>query len=248
MESEMKSNVSEMWSPKMPKGLELEITHHPMTMKRVVNLIIAMERLKDSRSESLLSTEFRDESLLNIMLDSIVEEQIVFKCCSAPPLQYSRMAEHQCSVTDSEKRSLVLVPNSMELHAVLLQGGTDNCKVHLNMSTYVHPARRVDASGRTVVLGIKDTNLYLSCHKEGDEPTLHLETVEDKESLKKISSDSDMVRFLFYKHDTGLNVSTLVSVPYSDWYISTAEDDNKPVEMCLENARRHRTFNIQRQS
>lgn len=69
----MKSNVSEMWSPKMPKGLELEITHHPMTMKRVVNLIIAMERLKDSRSESLLSTEFRDESLLNIMLDSIVE-------------------------------------------------------------------------------------------------------------------------------------------------------------------------------
>lgn len=246
MESEKKCNVSQTWSPKMPTGLELEITHHPMTMKRVVNLIIAMERLKSSGSESLLSTEFRDENLLDIMLESIVEEQTVFKCHSAPPLQYSRMAEHMCSVTDSEKRSLVLVPNSMELHAVLLQGGADSCKVHLNMSTYVHPAPSVEA--RTVVLGIKDTNLYLSCHKDGEEPTLHLETVEDKENLKKISSDSEMVRFLFYKHDTGLNVSTLVSVPYSDWYISTAEENNKPVEMCLESARRHRTFNIQRQS
>lgn len=73
MESEMKSNMSGTWSPKMPEGLDLEFTHHPLTMRRVVNLIIAMERLKGSRSESVLSTEFRDEHLLNIMLESIVE-------------------------------------------------------------------------------------------------------------------------------------------------------------------------------
>lgn len=73
MESEMKCNMSKMWSSEMPRGLDLEISHHPLTMRHVVNLIIATERLKASISESVLSTEFRDENLLNIMLDSIVE-------------------------------------------------------------------------------------------------------------------------------------------------------------------------------
>lgn len=72
--------------------------------------------------------------------------------------------------------------------------------------------------------------------------------VEDKDSLLSISSDSDLVRFLFYKEDSGLNLSTLVSVPHSNWFISTAKENNKPVEMCLESAQRHKTFKIQRQS
>lgn len=71
------------------------------------------------------------------------------------------------------------------------------------------------------------------------------QTVEDKEQLKSISSDSDMVRFLFYKHDTGVNLCTLVSVPYSNWYISTAVENNKPVEMCQESAQRHINFTLQ---
>lgn len=57
----------------MPKGLDLEISHHPVTLKSVVNLIIAMERLKSNTSDSLLSTDFSDDSLINIMLDNIVE-------------------------------------------------------------------------------------------------------------------------------------------------------------------------------
>ncbi|CAK6959686.1 interleukin-1 beta-like [Scomber scombrus] len=246
MESAMRCNVSEMWSTKMPKGLDLEISHHPLTMKRVANLIIAMDRLKDNVSESVLSTEFRDEHLLDIMFESIVEEQIVFECESAAPDKFSRTGEHGCSVTDSQKRSLVLVQDSMELHAVMLQGGSDNRTVHLNMSTYVHPAPSAEA--RPVALGIKDTKFYLSCCQVGDQPTLHLETVEDKKSLKSISSGSDMERFLFYKQDTGVNVSTLMSASFPNWYISTAGQDNKPLEMCLQTANRYRTFNIQRQS
>lgn len=66
--------------------------------------------------------------------------------------------------------------------------------------------------------------------------------VENRESLETISSNSDMKRFLFYKHLSGLNVSTLVSVLYSDWYISTAVENNRPVELCQETAQRHRTF------
>lgn len=70
----MKCNVTEMWSHKMPMGLDLEVTHHPRTMKHVVNLIIAIERLKGSSSELLLSaSEFRDENLLSFVLENIVE-------------------------------------------------------------------------------------------------------------------------------------------------------------------------------
>lgn len=68
------------------------------------------------------------------------------------------------------------------------------------------------------------------------------QAVDDKDSLLRITPGSDMARFLFYKHVTGLNNSTLVSVPFSNWYISTAEENNKPVDMCQESARRHRIF------
>ena len=193
------------------------------------------------------------------------------------------------------------------------------------MSAYVHPSPSDDAL--PVALGIKDTNLYLSCYKDGEEPTLHLEVssrmnlhanlrtthfvavlkvelsilktgtatnenwlnlpghlnreklhiyrsihiwyelvvlsgvkvkpsdiylftpqpVEDKSSLLNISEESELVRFLFYKRDSGLSLSTLMSARFPNWYISTAAHENKPVEMSLENASRHRDFNIQRQ-
>lgn len=70
------------------------------------------------------------------------------------------------------------------------------------------------------------------------------QAVENKEQLSSITSDSELVRFLFNKHVTGTNLCTLVSVPYSDWYISTAAEDNKPVEMCLESAQRNTIFTI----
>lgn len=70
--------------------------------------------------------------------------------------------------------------------------------------------------------------------------------VENKDSLQSISSDSDMRRFLFYKHVTGVNISTLVSVRYSDYYISTALENNRPVELCQETAPRNRNFFFKR--
>lgn len=67
MESQKKFTV------KMAEGVDMEISHQPPKMRNVVNLIIAMERLKANISETLLSTEFRDEQLLSFMLESVVE-------------------------------------------------------------------------------------------------------------------------------------------------------------------------------
>ncbi|KAI4821250.1 hypothetical protein KUCAC02_029192 [Chaenocephalus aceratus] len=215
MEFEMKCNMSQMWSSDVQSGLDFEITHHPLTMRKVVHLIIAMERMKGS--ESTLSTEFRDENLLNFIMDSIVEEQIVFECASAPPAQITRTEVEPQNITDGEKRSLVMVQNNMELHAVTLQGGADSRKGDYFFPEHVDLfAPCVTIGGRTVALGIRGQNLYLSCRKDGDSPTLHLETLEDN-SLLNISSDSDMVRFLFYKQDTGVNISTLMSVAQPNW-------------------------------
>uniref|UniRef100_A0A8D3AM04 Interleukin-1 beta n=1 Tax=Scophthalmus maximus TaxID=52904 RepID=A0A8D3AM04_SCOMX len=191
MEYNMECNMSEMWSNKMPQGLDLEISHHPMTMRRVVNLIIAMERLRAGAGSEPLGTEFRDENLLSVMLESIVEEHIVFERSSSPPDQFSRTGVHRCSVTDEQKRNFVLVRNSMELHAVMLQGGSDNRKVNLNMSTYVHPSPSTEA--RPVALGIRGTNLYLSCQQEDGVPTLHLEVRLPRES--RVTTARSVVTF-----------------------------------------------------
>lgn len=72
--------------------------------------------------------------------------------------------------------------------------------------------------------------------------------MEDKNSLTTIHAESDMARFLFYKRSTGLNISTLMSARFPDWYISTAEQDNRPVEMCTQSANRYQTFSFYRQN
>lgn len=59
------------WSQKMSKNLDMEIVHHPPKMRSVVNLIIAMERMKADIFEC------RDEELLSLMLESIVEGEHV---------------------------------------------------------------------------------------------------------------------------------------------------------------------------
>uniref|UniRef100_A0AAZ3RAL4 Interleukin-1 n=1 Tax=Oncorhynchus tshawytscha TaxID=74940 RepID=A0AAZ3RAL4_ONCTS len=216
---------SNSWSSKLPQGLDVEISHHPITLRCVANLIIAMERLNGGKGFAL----GRDESLLNFLLESAVEVVLEFNQAAA----FSSKGEYECSVTDSENKCWVLNEGSMELHAMMLQGGSSYHKVHLNLSTYITPVPS-ETKARPVALGIKGSNLYLSCITSEGTPTLHLEEVADKEQLKSINHESDMVRFLFYKQDTGVDISTLESAHYRNWFISTAlqQDNTKMVNMC----------------
>ncbi|KAJ0019731.1 hypothetical protein NQD34_007300 [Periophthalmus magnuspinnatus] len=228
----------------LPCPVNLEISHHPLSMRRVVNVVIAMERIKNSVAQSLLSPDFRDENLLSNLLESMIEERFVSEVFAAQP-KFTRVGEHYCSVTDNQKRNLVLVQESLKLHAVMLQGGSERRQVQLNLSTYRPPVP--SAEERPVALGIRGTDYYLSCHKEGTEPSLHLETVADKGVLQNITSGSEMTRFIFYKHDTGLNLSSLRSARFPEWYISTAEMDHQPIRMCAQ-ATSYSTFSFQRQN
>uniref|UniRef100_A0AAZ3QNC1 Interleukin-1 n=1 Tax=Oncorhynchus tshawytscha TaxID=74940 RepID=A0AAZ3QNC1_ONCTS len=238
---------SNSWSSKLPQGLDVEISHHPITLRCVANLIIVMERLNGGKGFAL----GRDESLLNFLLESAVEGSYhhwaMFQC-SHYRIPLRMHAQHICSVTDSENKCWVLNEGSMELHAMMLQGGSSYHKVHLNLSTYITPVPS-ETKARPVALGIKGSNLYLSCITSEGTPTLHLEEVADKEQLKSINHESDMVRFLFYKQDTGVDISTLESAHYRNWFISTAlqQDNTKMVNMCQSaTPNRFTTFTVQR--
>ncbi|XP_077377973.1 interleukin-1 beta [Festucalex cinctus] len=232
-------------SPQLPTGLGLEVSRHPLTMRQVVNLVVAMERLKGSRTETALRSKFSGERFLNIMMDDLIEV-INLPEGRAPRNQFTRTGQYEVSVSDSQKKSLVLLSDSMELHAVTLQGGNGHRKVHFNMSTYVHPSPAAEA--QPVALGIKGTNLYLSCHQEADKPTLHLEEVLDRQTLAGVASDGNLTRFLFYKSDSGVSLSTLASARFPSWFISTAEENDMPMEMCQRSANRYVTFHVQRQN
>ncbi|XP_051923485.1 interleukin-1 beta [Hippocampus zosterae] len=238
--------AAETRRPIMPAGLSLEVSRHPLSMKRVVNLVVAVERLKGGRAEVALRGKIGARRLLDIMTDDFVEV-IHLPEGRAPANRFIRTGQYECSVSDSQKKSLVLLGDSMELHAVTLQGGNAHRKVHLNMSTYAHPSPAAEA--RPVALGIKGTNLFLSCHREGQRPALHLEPVEDRGSLTSVASDDDhMLRFLFYKRDSGVSLSTLASARFPKWFISTAEEDDMPVEMRQRTADRYFAFNIHRRN
>ncbi|KAK2838078.1 hypothetical protein Q5P01_015290 [Channa striata] len=224
----MACSVIKGYSPMMPKGIGLEVTHNASRLKTVVNLIIATERLMVKNSKSVLSTDFSDEHLLHIMLESIIEVQ--------------QRVRVQCDGQSAEELSAKR-DGAARRDAAGRQRNPQSLPEHVH-----HVNHSPNGEARPVALGIKGTDLYLSCCKKGNVPTLHLENVKDKSILSTISPGSNEERFLFYKQDTGVNISTLMSASFPDWYISTEESDHKPVELCLESAQRYRTFNIQSQS
>ncbi len=55
----------------MNTDIQLEVSPHPHSMRRVVNIIIAVERLKHIKEMS--SAKFCEAALLNFFLENVIE-------------------------------------------------------------------------------------------------------------------------------------------------------------------------------
>ncbi|KAL0979018.1 hypothetical protein UPYG_G00179400 [Umbra pygmaea] len=240
---------SKPWSPRLPNGMRLEVTHHPFNLRKVVNLIIATEKFKGAQKLNM-GTEFRDEDLVNFLLEAfeeqivLEEEASVFNAATTNVPTLNSASEEVCNITDTENKSWVLTKEDMELRALLLQGGNESQKVLLNLSRY-KSAVPIQTDGIPVALNIKGSNLYLSCSKSETTPILKLEEVENKDQLKSIKTESEMTRFLFYRKVTGRTINTLESFQSKGWFISAAIQDDSVVDMCqMITTNRINTFNI----
>uniref|UniRef100_A0AAR2JCR2 Interleukin-1 n=1 Tax=Pygocentrus nattereri TaxID=42514 RepID=A0AAR2JCR2_PYGNA len=221
------------------KGLRIEISEQPHTMRQVTNIIIALQKFKQVRS-----TEFTDHELFNIIIENIVEEKLVF---FNVVLQFTAGNVIQCTVCDGLKKSLVQSQGTPNLLAVTLRGGNSNRSVGINLSTYTTPGCKA-TNGQPICLKIAQSNLYLACTKEsGTSSQPHL-ILEDEETLKTIEENDGMERFLFFRKVTGGSINTFESVKYPHWFISTSKNESMPVDMCVEeDTSRQKVFTLQDQ-
>uniref|UniRef100_A0AAR2LZM9 Interleukin-1 n=1 Tax=Pygocentrus nattereri TaxID=42514 RepID=A0AAR2LZM9_PYGNA len=224
------------------KGLRIEISEQPHTMRQVTNIIIALQKFKQVRS-----TEFTDHELFNIIIENIVEESMGLKVNCEFSRTYNKQDRViQCTVCDGLKKSLVQSQGTPNLLAVTLRGGNSNRsgKLGINLSTYTTPGCKA-TNGQPICLKIAQSNLYLACTKESgtsSQPHLILET------LKTIEENDGMERFLFFRKVTGGSINTFESVKYPHWFISTSKNESMPVDMCVEeDTSRQKIFTLQDQ-
>ncbi|XP_036450789.1 interleukin-1 beta [Colossoma macropomum] len=230
------------------KGLRIEISEHPHSMRQVANIIIALHKIK--HTQKVQSTEFTDHALFNIVMESIVEESVVMKVNCESLRTYKQGRVIQCTVCDGLKKSLVRSQGAPSLLAVTLKGGNSSQSVCMNLSTYTTPGCKA-TNGQPICLRIAQSNLYLACTKESgtsSQPHLILEDVKDEETLKTIEENDDMERFLFFRKVTGDSINTFESVKYPHWFISTSKNESMPVDMCVEeDTSRQKVFSLRDQ-
>ncbi|XP_076842553.1 metal transporter CNNM3 [Brachyhypopomus gauderio] len=225
------------------EGIQIEIQEQPCSMRQLVTIVIAMQKFKSH--QRVQSTMFTDHELLNIIIENVAEESMAKVMHSHVSNTYNKQKTGvMCTVCDKLQKSLVKSSFAPVLQAVTLQAGNLDRRVWLNLSNYTSPSH-TDSRGQPVCLGIAKTNLYLSCTNLSGTPTLSIEEIQDKETLKIINTNNEMERFLFYRKGTGASINTFESVKYPHWFISTTQTDYDPVDMCEEtNATRLRAFTL----
>ncbi|XP_066506511.1 interleukin-1 beta [Hoplias malabaricus] len=229
------------------EGLQIEIFEQPHSMRKVANIIIALQKLQKFTSK-VQSTEFTEHEIFKMIMENVIEESVVTDLRLESSKTYSKQDKViRCAVCDNLKKTLLL--NNQKsvpiLLAATLKGG--NTGVYINLSAYTTAKKATD--GQPVCLGIAQSNLYLACTEVSGIPHLTLEEVKDKDTLKLIKEDSDMKKFLFLRQVTGVSVNTFESVKYRGWFISTSNEEYKHVDMCeAEDKNRQKVFSLQDQT
>ncbi|XP_034048184.1 interleukin-1 beta [Thalassophryne amazonica] len=209
--------------------VDLNISCKPNTMQCVVNVVLAVNRLKKS-----LSWCQSDEQLCCMILDSLVDEK-VFQIVqnigtSESKVTYQRSSHRprQCTLCDTSQKDVVHFTGEMKLHALTLKGGNSDRKVLFELVRYLAP---VGGESQIVALSISQSNWYITCSMKDDKAVLLLEECSG-EKLQRINGGEDMDRFLFMKRTRGMSLTTFESVACRGWYISTSPEDEQPVDMC----------------
>lgn len=221
----------------MHKGVKVEMGTHPHSMKQVVNIIVALQRMKHKQS-----TEFGDDELLNIIMENVIEEHHV-NFVNAAQSYVKTIYNVQCSVCDAFQKTLVRSGGSPYLMAKTLKGGNDQYKVRFSLSTYMSPTPTKPGS-QPVCLGISKSNLYLACTKaeQSKPPTLVLKEINDTLDTIVDGDAKGYDHLLFYRTESGVSNNTFESVKFPGWFISTAFDDDERVEMCQKSTARINNF------
>ncbi|XP_066506513.1 uncharacterized protein [Hoplias malabaricus] len=225
------------------EGLRIEISEQPHSMRKVVNIVIALQRLQ--KFQKIQSTDFTDNDLLNVIMENLIEESVVIKLHHTSSRTYKKQDKIvQCTICDNLKKKLVRNPINGKLLAITLRGGSSSRSVSMNLSAYTTPSY-TSTDGQPVCLGIAQSNLYLACSNVSGTPQLILEAMNDKETLKSIIEADDMERFLFFRKVTGNSINTFESVKHPGWFISTSNEEYKQVDMCTaKDSSRQKVFTL----
>ncbi|KAI4882340.1 hypothetical protein NFI96_017513 [Prochilodus magdalenae] len=215
------------------EGLRIEISEHPHRMKKVANVVIILQ--KDERG-----------SKFPLRSSSSPQKSVVMRVnCDSSKTYNQQNKVIQCTVCDSLKKNLVRSQFLPMLLAVTLKAPNIDQSVSFNLSTYTTPGC-ADDKGQPVCLRIAQSNLYLSCTKESESSSQPRLEVNDTETLRTVTRNDDMERFLFRQKVTGVSTNTFESVKYSGWFISTSKKESTPVEMCKEeDTTRQKAFSLQ---
>ncbi|XP_059400527.1 interleukin-1 beta-like [Carassius carassius] len=206
------------------EDIKLEMSSHPHSMRQVVNIIIAVERLK--RIKEISPGKICEDALLSFFLENVIEERMV-------PIYNKTNRTLQCTVCDKYKKTLVQsneLSEPLHLKAVTLSAGTMQYKVQFSMSTYISSATQKDA--QPVCLEISNSNLYLACtQSDGSSPALILKEVKGPLNTIKAGDPNGNDSLLFFRKETGTAYNTFESVKFPGWFITTAFDDWEKTEM-----------------
>uniref|UniRef100_UPI0037E8EA6D interleukin-1 beta n=1 Tax=Semicossyphus pulcher TaxID=241346 RepID=UPI0037E8EA6D len=214
----------------LDEGLDLEVSHNPKSFQCAVTLMLAGSRFK-----RLLNCSGRE--LCSAIMECFMEETIVERTaglCKSGKIFTRANSEHQCTLSDKSKKSIVLAAEALKLQAYQLRAGYENSKVLLKMSRYSCSS----INGQTVLLSINQS-YKLVCRQKGDEVELGLE----KCSLELQDISEDKTHYLFYKKASDVTFFTFESVRFPGWFISTDnESEGLSVDMCRQEAVRLTQF------
>ncbi|NP_998009.2 interleukin-1 beta [Danio rerio] len=225
----------------MHEGIRLEMWTSQHKMKQLVNVIIALNRMKHIKPQS---TEFGEKEVLDMLMANVIQEREVNVVDSVPSYTKTKNVL-QCTICDQYKKSLVRSGGSPHLQAVTLRAGSSDLKVRFSMSTYASPSAPA-TSAQPVCLGISKSNLYLACSPaEGSAPHLVLKEISGSLETIKAGDPNGYDQLLFFRKETGSSINTFESVKCPGWFISTAYEDSQMVEMDRKDTERIINFELQ---